>query len=219
MPKEKPRPKCGSPAAPKKSIVIPYIGLTQISSLIRSEFRPAWLSTHKIPLCALTTYLKAFFPHKLQKTTPEAQRLLRSQTTTAGSLRIWIRADELKDAEITRLIRHVNRFPDARITFHSLPSVKPSTLNQLNLLINNRTPRWVAEIHGHKITQVRVHDQTVRLVVAERWAPKWMRPSAMAPSPTDKDETTEALGLAGLAGVQLTSMGLAWSVQYGIDYS
>jgi hypothetical protein len=136
---------------------------------------------------------------------------LRSQTTSVSSLRIWIRTDELKDAEITRLIRHVIRFPDACITFHALPGVPASTIYHLNMLVNNRHERWVAEIRSHKITQVRVQDQTARIVVAERWAPQWMRPLAIGAPPSDEDELTEALGLAGL--------GLGWSMQYGIDYS
>jgi hypothetical protein len=216
MPKAKSRSKGHSPARLQRPILIPYMGLTQASSLIRSEFRPAWLSTHKIPLCALTPYLKAFFPHKLPIAKPEVQKLLRSQTTTTGRLRIWIFSEELKDAEITRLIRHVNRFPDARITFHSFSNVEQSTLNQLNLLVNNRTARWVVDILGHRITQVRVQDQTVRLVYAERWAPQWMRPMATAPRSPDKDEMTVALGLADL---QLGDAWRAWDIQYGVDYS
>jgi hypothetical protein len=202
--------KRGSPQPPKDPApLLPYIGLTQSCSVLRSEFRPAWLSTHKIPLRVLTAYLKAFFPCPDPRASLEAQKRLASQTSTAGSLRVWIRKSELANVDITRLIRHAVRLPGCRITMHALPDVPTLVLDCLQVLVTNKTNRWISGIRNYKITQVRLVNLVVRIVVAERCAPRWMRP--LLPTISAPDGYTQGLGLVELEK--------GWTIHYGVDYS
>ncbi|KAF1913200.1 hypothetical protein BDU57DRAFT_581743 [Ampelomyces quisqualis] len=206
---------------------LPHIGLTQANSQMRSEFRPMWLSTHKIPLAAMESYLKAFFPPAKSKASPEARERLNGQFSTSNALRVWIRKSEINDVDITKLIRHALRFPDASITFHALSDGEPEILASLQDLLSNKTDRWINGLRGKKIKQVRLHfipgrSPCLEVQVNDRFATKWMREDWMnkwmAPGTTtsqwDRQKPEgydESLGLGEVAKV--------WRITFVVAYS
>jgi hypothetical protein len=175
------------------------------------------LSTNKIPLCALDDYLKAFYPRIGPRAAPGFEKRLKSQYSTSGSLRIWLRKSELKCVDITRLIKHAIRFPDFTITVHSLPDMHADILSLLQTLMSNKMIRWVSAIKGNKISQARLESSPylrgprlfARIVVKEKHATSWMRLMAQGANamPTNYAET---LGLGKETDV--------WKITFGIDY-
>jgi hypothetical protein len=212
FPKDKRQRKYGE----RNTIPIPFLSLTQTSTLIRSEFRPIWLSTNQIPLFAIPTYLKTFYPHPNPKASIEAHRRLATQFCPSGSLRVWIRFNELENMNMLALIKHCIRFPEFKITLHALHTINPASLASLLSLINNKNERWVQGIRTNKISQVRsfVNRTTsirpeIRVVAKERFAPKWMKAIGVQQRPPWRFE--ESLGLGELAK--------EWKIDYGVDYS
>lgn len=190
------------------------MGLTQVNSQIRSEFRPAWLSTHKIPLSVLPQYLKAFFPTIKSSTSPKIRKKLESQYSPSGSLRLWLRESELVDANILSILRHAVRFPNSSITVEAMAGVSPDMVASIQALISNTTKAWVHDVGNNKITQVRVmakksRSPWLRIVIKERFALEWMK-SAL---------TKEANSHEYLKGLGLRDMADTWKVSFGVDYS
>jgi hypothetical protein len=188
--------------------LLPYIGLTQACSLLRTEFRPTWLSTNKIPLCALEGYLKAFLPRPNPKASFEVQKRFKSQFDPSGSLRIWIRKDEIANADITRLVKLANKYSTYTITFHSMPNMSAALLTAMEALVNNKNALWVKYVKNNTISQVRFG--TIRIVVKEEYAPSWMK--AMGRAQVDKQE--EYLGRLDLSEVHKVM-----EISFGVDYS
>jgi hypothetical protein len=192
------------------------MGLTQACSQLRSEFRPTWLSTHKIPLSALDTYLRTFYPHADPSASPEAQRRLDTQYSPSGSLRIWIRTSELADMNIIKLLKHGTRFPDFTFSVHALPDVSAKMLASIQALVVNKTARWVSGLHNNKISQVRLNPKgnlnapAIRVVVRERYAVPWMK-RLLANHRIVASGYTESLGLGEVEKV--------WDFEFGVDYS
>ncbi|KAF1942128.1 hypothetical protein EJ02DRAFT_454492 [Clathrospora elynae] len=233
---------------------LPYISLTQTCSLIRTEFRPLWLSTHRFPLFVLDGYLKVFFP-PLRKPgpikveisslishepvnalpilagfsqafyptpptiTPEKLRKrMISYHDPAGTLRLYITKDSLADTDMLRLLKFKIRFPNYTITpisSHPL-NVPDDTITTLSTLINHSNPTWLRWIKRNVVKQVRIGcapvwsaTEQVRVVVKERYAPRWMK--LFSPEPSPHRSLVEVLGL----GEEV----LGWKVNFGVDYS
>jgi hypothetical protein len=189
--------------------VIPFLGLTQSCALIRTEFRPMWLSTNRVPFCALTNYLKVFYPPT--PTDPEARKRFKSfQGQPAGNLRIWVRKTELEDTDILRLLKHRQRFPGLNLQFTAQDTIPNGKLSPLSLLIDNDNPKWTKWIKGSIITQVRLMwSASVRIVIKERYAPDWMKVT-LYPNRRIDEKFVESFGLADLAK--------AWSISWGVGY-
>ncbi|KAF2035197.1 hypothetical protein EK21DRAFT_96967 [Setomelanomma holmii] len=199
------------------TIDIPWIGLTQACSLLRAEFRPAWLSTHKVPLCAMDGYLKAFFPTIDPYVSIEARKRFESYSSTSASFCVWVRKEELFDADIVKLLKHMIRFPDIAVTCHAFPTVNEVTLNAIQALLSNKNATWIKWIKNNTISQVRLMmrrcadaDSPVRIVVKERYAPQWMRPTLNADTRIP-DGYVESLGLGEVAKGR--------KIAFGVDYA
>ncbi|KAH3915392.1 hypothetical protein HBH56_073570 [Parastagonospora nodorum] len=196
FPKDKSEPKSKKP-------LLPHIGLTQASSKMRSEFRPAWLSTHKIPLFALDGYLKAFYPRTGPGASDEVKKRLESTYSRSGLLRVWVRKPDLDlpCVDILQLIKHTLRFPDFSITVSAAIDVPPETLSAIQAVLSNKAARWVSGIKGNKVSQLRLRWSyrgpnpclEVTVVVKDEYAPRWMR----APNDANwkSSDYAEALGL------------------------
>lgn len=193
---------------------LPHIGLTQTNSLIRSEFRPAWLSTHKIPLSLLPTYLKAFYPPPKPNTSPSLQQKLDSQSRPNGSLRLLIRESEIPDIDIIPIIRHAARFPSFSLTCLGMPGVDAALLASIQGVLDNKTEAWTRDVREKRVTQLRLMANgrsraRMRIVVKERWAEEWMK---------------EGITKDDLAGEYVRSRGLEgtaefWRVAFGVEYT
>jgi hypothetical protein len=136
---------------------LPYMGFTQVCSLIRTEFRPLWLSTHRFPLFALEGYFKAFFPKipRASKMDDKSRKRIESYHDAAGTLRLWIKPACIRDIDILPLLKFRQRFPAYTIDFVSAHfAVKTPLLEFLTLLVNNDSFTWVKYIKQHSITQV-----------------------------------------------------------------
>lgn len=189
---------------------------------IRAEFRLMWLSTHKIPLSLVTTYLKVFFPIRLPKI-PSFKPL----ALNAPNLRVFIRRDDMDSDhldDVTRLLKHKARFPASVITCHSLPYYDGKVLRALERVINHSNVAWLQALSKGKFSQVRlgIHTTTstwdghksqvaVDIVVKERFAEPWMKPTLKAPPAGDLDRFLERIGFAPDS--------IAWRVKVNVDYS
>lgn len=137
-----------------------------------------WLTTHKIPLSLVTSYLKAFFPARLPK-----GMQFKPLTLSTHSLRIFIRNQDLNSGhlcDVTRLFKHKARFPGSVITCDSLPYYDHMVLQELDRFINNSNTAWMQSIKGGRISQVRLGSCTkttfaADIVVKERFAEPWMK--------------------------------------------
>ena len=195
---------------------IPYLGLTQVCSLIRTEFRPMWLNTHRFPLFAVDPYLKTFFPLP----TPSTDRKrLDSYNDPSGTLHIIIRNNDLADTDILKLLKHKARYPS--YNFRPIPAphetVDEPTISSIAALINNTSPAWIKWIKGNVVTQFRLKcnwrgyadaGKPLRVVIKERHAPAWMKPTLNA----DKHVPPGYLEKLGL------SLVTGWKVWFGVDY-
>ncbi|KAH7063978.1 hypothetical protein BKA63DRAFT_428200, partial [Paraphoma chrysanthemicola] len=198
-------------------LAIPFIALTQTCTRLRSEFRPVWLATHKIPLCALDGYLKTFYPAVDPRISPEAQRRLETQFSPNASLRLWIRRGELGDVDIIRLLKHMTRFPNFKVTCQAFPDVDTVTLGSIQALIDNKNSSWISWIKNTTISQVRLlmrgfsdAGRPVRVVIKERYAPQWMKPTLNADTHVPPGYV-DNLGLGEVAK--------QWRIAFGVDYS
>jgi hypothetical protein len=199
---------------------LPYIGLTQVCSIVRTEFRPLWLSTHRFPLFALGGYFKAFFPvlRGSLRLNEETRKRIKSSYDAAGTLRLWIRRDCMRGVDLLPLLKFRHRFPAYTITL--VPAHQDVTMlaiNSTTALINNTNATWVKYIRQHQMTQVRLEvdqhpvlprDFMTRIVIKERYAPGWMG-SSLKRKPGDVDGYKKHLGLDNLD----------WNVVFAVDYS
>ncbi|KAH6612024.1 hypothetical protein C7974DRAFT_89887 [Boeremia exigua] len=203
-------------AEPERRVIIPYLALTQTCRQIRDEFRPMWLSTPKIPLCLMVTYLKAFFPGRL----PKAMRLEKPVLDTY-SLRAIVRRDDLDPHamyDATRLLKHKARFPKCAITLQSLPYYSDSTLRKMERLINHDNSTWRQALLRGSISQIRLGVPHIGpeiiltdIVMKERFAEPWMKP-------TLKYQADDVLKrFMGQLGFDLET--ISWQVRFYVDYS
>jgi hypothetical protein len=191
---------------------LPYIGLSQSCTQIRTEFRPLWLSTHRFPLSVVPSYIQVFFPTPLQpsRTTDVVRKRIAGYADPVGSLRIWVTKESLIDIDIRQLLRHLIRFPVFTFTLAPL-NVDPGIVAQIELLLNNKSKKWTNMLSRNAITQVRLRKESPRynkplhVVVKELYAEDWMRKVGMR------------YHGAWLAGVGMS--GIGWSVSFGVDYS
>jgi hypothetical protein len=189
---------------------IPYLALTQTCMQIRAEFRPMWLSTHRLPLNLTDTYFKAFFPTR----TPRTLARFKPQTKTVIDLRIWVRKEEIDHCDVTRLFRHKARFPRCTITCQGLPDMKEKTLRELERVMNHSNPVWTEWMSGNRISQVRLRlarDKTVSLtaVVKEKFAEPWMKVISAKPPKGALEESLKRFGLEDDF----------WKAEFCVDYS
>jgi hypothetical protein len=91
---------------------------------------------------------------------------------------------------------------------HALPDVPAFVLDCLQALVTNKTDRWIKGVRNYKITQVRLVNPVVRIVVAERYAPMWMPLWSIGRAP---DGYTQGLGLEEVEK--------CWTIHYAVDYS
>ena len=197
-----------SPVMPNPGL--PYLALTQTSIKIRSEFRGWWMEAHLIPLCELDRYFSTFFP-TLPRDSVDQQRLS-SFFKDSGSLRIWVRANELKTIDILRLLKFKLRFPDYKIVLEHPPSVEADVIAGLSTLVNNKHPKWLQWLRGNIITQARLKPcrtggHVFHFVVKVDWAENWMRPCLTRRIP---DGFLSTLGLDGIAH---------WTFDFTVCYS
>ncbi|KAF1926484.1 uncharacterized protein M421DRAFT_217452 [Didymella exigua CBS 183.55] len=194
---------------------IPYLGLTQVCLQIRAEFRPMWLSTHRVPLNFTESYFKAFFLARVPKVT--RYNIFGLNTS---SLRIWVRKDDLgtiwNGCMVTRLFKHKARFPTCAIACQSMPQTEEYTLRQLERLINHDDPVWKKAITTNKIGQVRLSlqpDKTtvaMHIVVKERFAEAWMKVLSEKPPHAVMEGFLRQFGFPADGG---------WEAQVSVDYS
>ncbi|KAI4930265.1 hypothetical protein J4E85_004891 [Alternaria conjuncta] len=198
---------------------LPYIGLTQVCSLIRTEFRPLWLSTHLFPLFALEGYFKAFFPvlRGGSRLSEDIRKRIKSYSKTTGTLRLWIRMDCLKHVDVLPLLKFRHRFPDYIITPKAAPSnVEKLTMDSFTALMNTDNATWVSYIKQHRVTQVKLQisryevrssNLPMRIVLKEKYALDWMG-SGFVRLPHVVEEYKGFLGLDP-----------SWGVTFAVDYS
>ncbi|KAF2125063.1 hypothetical protein P153DRAFT_400560 [Dothidotthia symphoricarpi CBS 119687] len=191
---------------------IPYAGLTQVCSQIRSEFRPLWLSGHKIPVHALERYFKIFLPP------PPARDRERfdSYYNPAGKLRIWVRKNELLDYDALKFVKVQRRLPNYTFVFQSVSHTSHLLMEGLMRILDNRNPTWVKWIRSHVVSQIRLSPDyrspnvhSVHIVVKERYATSWMKVAMQM----DADIPSGYLASIGLDGLK------GWRVSFGVDYT
>lgn len=193
---------------------LPFIGLTQTCTLIRTEFRPLWLTTHRFPLHVLNSYFKVFFPPPLRasQASDQARKRIESYNNPAGTLRLYINKDSFSNVDIMPVLKFRVRFPQYTIVPVSAdPYVGSGLLLYLRFLINNTNPIWIRNVERHLITQVRLQPrnlQLLRIVVKESYVSGLASP--LYPfGHHGKEEYAASLGLDGRTRVFRT----------GIDYS
>jgi len=141
---------------------LPYIGLTQVCSSVRKEFRPLWLSTHCFPLYVMDGYLKVFFPAPLRasQVSEQVRERIKSYCDPAGTLRLWINHDSLDAVDIQKLLRFRLRFPD--YTIRPIPAcsrIPKEAVNIFSAILNIKNPKWIKWLNQHVITQVRLRTE------------------------------------------------------------
>ncbi|RYN21771.1 hypothetical protein AA0113_g9927 [Alternaria arborescens] len=198
---------------------LPYIGLTQVCSLIRTEFRPLWLSTHRFPLFVLESYFKAFFPvlRRSSQMGGKSRKRIESYHDPAGTLRLWVNQDYIRDIDVFPLLRFHLRFPayTMDIMCAQLETKAPLT-KFFTALINNASLTWVKYIKQQSITQVVLNAEfytgqplraALHVVIKQRQMSDWVEPGGhfMAPLCTD---LRRSLGIEDLN----------CHVDFGIDY-
>ncbi|KAF1843582.1 uncharacterized protein K460DRAFT_290651, partial [Cucurbitaria berberidis CBS 394.84] len=199
---------------------LPYIGLTQTCSLIRTEFRGLWLSSHRFPLFALDGYFKAFFPTPPPASGPGPspdthRKRFDSYFDPAGKLRLWIRNEDVTDTDILGLLKYKARFPQYTITpvAAAYTNVPEETVAFIAAIVNNSNPKWCWGIRDNVITQMRLifsgSSSNVRIVVKEKYAPQWMRPT-LQPENNVPEGYLESLGLDKLTGCRIV---------FAVDYT
>ncbi|KAI4943976.1 hypothetical protein J4E91_009124 [Alternaria rosae] len=198
---------------------LPYIGLTQVCSLIRTEFRPLWLSTHRFPLFALDGYFKAFFPvlRGGSRLNEEVRKRIESYFKTTGTLRLWVRMDCLKHVDVLPLLKFRHRFPDYTIMPESAQSnVDTLIMDSFTALMNTNHATWVRYIKQHRVTQIKLQisryevrpsNLPMRIVLKEKYALDWMG-SGFVRLPHVVEEYKGSLGLDP-----------SWGVTFAVDYS
>ncbi|KAF1834066.1 hypothetical protein BDW02DRAFT_569464 [Decorospora gaudefroyi] len=198
---------------------LPHLGLTQTCTLIRTEFRPLWLSTNRFPLYVLDGYFKAFFPAPLRasQTAAEVRTRIATYYNPAGNLRLWINKVSLADIDVLQLLKFSNRFPAYKFTVKAgLPVITPKTVASITALVENKNSTWIKHIKQHIITQVRIKindpndDDRLHVVIKESHAPKW------AKSYLGLGHTRRRAKYWG-ASVGLGDAG--WYLTVGVDYS
>lgn len=194
---------------------LPFIGLTQTCTIIRTEFRPLWLTTHRFPLLALNSYFKVFFPSPLRasQTNDQVRKRIESYNNPVGTLRLWINKDSFENVDIMPIFKFRVRYPEYTIELVSgHPEITPDRLEYLSALINNANPIWIRNVKRHVITQVRLQRQdgidTFRTVIKQSHAPHWISPSRKLV----KGEWKEYVMSLGLDEKM-------WYFDLGIDYS
>jgi hypothetical protein len=213
FPKDKSEPKRMKPLP-----LLPHIGLTQASTTMRSEFRPMWLSTHKMPLFALDGYLKVFYPRPSAIASLETMNRHESTYSRSGSLRVWVRKTDLDlpSVDILQVIKHKLRFPDFSFTVSAAVDVPSETTLAIQDIITNKKARWVRGIKGKKVSQLRLRWShryrhqclEATIVVKDECAPRWMRvPNNVNAKASDY---AEALGL----GATTERVNFAFRVDY-----
>ncbi|KAL6703861.1 hypothetical protein ACN47E_008995 [Coniothyrium glycines] len=198
---------------PSTNTPLPFIGLSQSCTLIRTEFRPLWLSTHRFPLFAVPGYLKAFYPVPRPALPAALRRRMASYTGPAGTLRLYVTRAGLGDVDVLRLLKHKARFPACELRLVGGLGVDAATLAAVQRIVGNENAKWKKWIKGSVVRQVRLRgeagllgEDTVRIVVRQEEAEPWMKDSLRRPVP---EEFAKGLGLEGVG----------WKVEFGVDYS
>jgi hypothetical protein len=196
---------------------LPYIGLTQVCTQIRHEFRPLWLSTHRFPLYVLDKYLKAFFPAplRLSQTNEEVKKRIANYIDPKGKLEIRVNRPGLIDMDIRSLLKFQARFPRYELVpSNATPNlVSEETMASLTILMTNATALWTKYLQGNITTQVRIRADSARnenelhIVIKEHCAPEWMK----------RNVHPRAIPEGYLASLGLDD--LSWDVNFGVDYS
>jgi hypothetical protein len=196
---------------------LPYIGLTQVCTQIRTEFRPLWLSTHRFPLYVVNDYLKTFFPAplRLSQTTYEVQKRIASYIDPSGTLGVFVNKDCLLDTDIRSLLKHRLQFPAFKLElFSPHPDIaKPETVAKISALIHNENAKWKKYLKRNIITQVCLRqensrvEEEVHVVIREEHAPTWMKNTTWP----------RRVGEGYLESLGLDAVG--WRVGFGVDYS
>ena len=196
-------------ASNSKAEQLPFAGLTQSCSSIRAEFRPLWMDAHRIPLCALDRYLSAFHPSPPRN--EQALKRFNSFFNPAGSLRLFLRTEELAYWDMLRLIQHQVRFPDFTVNFESLHDGRAAEAKAFAEILHNEHPEWVKLIRAKTVRQVRPWfdnpPNSMRIVMKEKLAPLWMKATAQMKIP---DGYLATLGLDTIR---------CKNIKFGVEYS
>lgn len=154
------------------------MNLTQVSSQIRHEFRPLWLSTHVFPSFVIDGYIKAFFPSRIPNSIdPMIRKRMEASLNPAGQLFMGIYFEKDRHAQdIIQLLKFKLRFPDYNIDIGSWHTENTTYAQAVRDLLNNRNPKWVEWLKRNIFTQVRLETRNnVNVVIKEKFALPWMR--------------------------------------------
>jgi hypothetical protein len=189
---------------------IPFLSLTQVSTQLRSEFRPLWLPTNRIPLCALERYLKAFYPLPKPKASEKAKARLASQFNPDSMLKLWIRATELDNYDWTKVFKLKVRFPNLIVGALAIPSKKDNSplhirsLTALNEFINTENKVFLHGIRTNKIVRVDSYANfsnrtpiEFRISMGCGYGQDWML--ARVPDPQKRKQLWKDMGLSEVA--------------------
>jgi hypothetical protein len=167
------------------------------------------MAAHRIPLGAVNRYFPVFFP-RTPKIEQRRERF-NSFFNAAGSLRIFLRKDDLIGVDFMLLVRHKERFPDFVLNIEHLLEINAGQAKGLKELVNNKHPAWMQWVRSDAISQIRItgpsQDGKLRIVVKEEQATQWMRPTLHQKPPAGY------LATMGLDAVSL------WEIEFGVDYS
>lgn len=139
---------------------IPFLGFTQTCTLIRAEFRPQWLATHRVPLFAVQGYLQAFYPELPIPAPCGLQERMKAYVNPNATLRISIGPQNLAGLNLAPLLKHALRYPDMTIEV-----MKPARLKiphhdvrhvakHLPRMLDYRDPLWVCYLQEDIIFRV-----------------------------------------------------------------
>lgn len=178
----------------------PFLGLAHSCSQIRREFYYSWLETHLIALSNAKSWLQTFFPVGIRKACiPFA----------SGTFSIYVARRDFQNSDVLPVLKHLARFPECKVMFdRDRRTVSRSQLKGLVAFLRNNHPRWERWIANHVISQVRLKEDKITIVVKDKYATPWMKkifPISVPPV------------------VFLASLGLNqqfhWEIRWAVDYS
>ena len=128
---------------------------------------------------------------------------------TSGTFSIFLTRDEIHNVDVLPVLKHIARFPNCKIHFHrDRPSVSRSQCKGLVAFLNNRHPKWERWVRNHVMSQVRLTEGKITVVVKERYATCWMKKTY--PSPKTPADLLASMGLDNH---------IDWNISWAVDYN
>ncbi|OAL48044.1 hypothetical protein IQ07DRAFT_656487 [Pyrenochaeta sp. DS3sAY3a] len=164
----------------KKLTTIPFLGLTQTCILLRTEFRPLWLATHRVAFSCIPGYMRAFYPDDITSVMPShILTRLESFHDTRCILQLWFRIDDLNDGSIMPLLKFRVRYPETKIMINNGDAGDLDPQNHIGYLtwfLNTSGEELDSWIRRKGIMDVRLDQQRhpnklfIKLVVSRKQA-------------------------------------------------